>query len=114
MSWADVVGCIDISTDTNNVPYSDSYASKSAFDAPTAAQIWDLLAYLYENSPAAQKMLALEKRRGRRRGRYYLDSRFSSSISVSRAGGESLHCQSTRFRSSFVAPGAKLRTSIAR
>jgi hypothetical protein len=46
--------------------------------------------------------------------RPYLDSRFSSSTSVSRERGESPHCQSTRFRSSFVAPGAKLRTIIAR
>jgi len=50
----------------------------------------------------------------RRRDRRYLDSRFSSSMSVSREGSESPHCQSTRFRSSFVAPGAKLRTNIAR
>jgi len=50
----------------------------------------------------------------RRRDRRYLDSRFSSSMSVSREGRESPHCQSTRFRSSFVAPGAKLRTIIAR
>jgi predicted RNA methylase len=50
----------------------------------------------------------------RRRDRRYLDSRFSSSMSVSREGRESPHCQSTRFRSSLVAPGAKLRTIIAR
>lgn len=41
----------------------------------------------------------------------YRDSRFSSSISVKRAGAAAPHCHRTKLRSSALAPGAKLLTS---